>query len=103
MRDADALTISHRVSVGAAAGRHHGKVADGDTRTPTDSQPAEEALVIDLVIRGGTIITASDTFVADVGIRDGKVVQIASDLRGAGPELDATGKLVVPGAVDAHV
>lgn len=59
--------------------------------------------MIDLVIRGGTIITASDTFVADVGIRDGKVVQIAADLRGAGPELDATGKLVVPGAVDAHV
>ncbi len=32
----------------------------------------------DLVIRGGTVATASDTFSADVGIRDGRIVPLAS-------------------------
>ena len=28
----------------------------------------------DTVIRNGTVVTASDTFVSDVGIRDGRIV-----------------------------
>ena len=31
---------------------------------------------MDLIIRGGTIVTAADTFAADIGIAEGKVVQI---------------------------
>ena len=34
---------------------------------------------MDLIIRGGTIVTAADTFVADIGIAGGKVVQIGGD------------------------
>ncbi len=30
----------------------------------------------DLAIRGGTIVTASDTYRADLGIRDGKIAAI---------------------------
>ena len=37
----------------------------------------------DLVIRGGTVATATDTYRADVGIRDGRIVQIAETLSDA--------------------
>lgn len=56
----------------------------------------------DTVIRGGTVVTAADVMRADVGIRDGKIVAIADHLTGGGITLDATGKLVMPGGIDAH-
>lgn len=56
----------------------------------------------DIVIRGGTIVTASDVSRADLGIRDGRIAAIADRLTGAGREIDATGRLVLPGGIDAH-
>ncbi len=56
----------------------------------------------DLVIHGGTLVTASGTSQADLGIRDGAIAVIGQDLRG-GQVLDASGKLILPGAVDPHV
>jgi len=58
----------------------------------------------DLVIRNGTVATAADVFVCDVGIVDGRIVALAAGLGlGAGrQEIDASGKLVLPGGVDAH-
>ncbi|WP_152047400.1 dihydropyrimidinase [Aureimonas psammosilenae] len=58
---------------------------------------------LDLVIRGGTIATASDVFRADVGIRDGRIVQIGEGLGQASQVIDATGRLVLPGGIDSHV
>lgn len=59
---------------------------------------------MDLVIKNGTIITASDTYAADLGIRDGRIVTIGQDLKADGAEVvDAAGKYVLPGAIDAHV
>lgn len=58
--------------------------------------------VCDLAIRGGTIVTAADRFRADLGIRDGRIVQIAEEVTAA-EEIDATGLLVLPGGIDAHV
>ncbi|HSF95864.1 MAG TPA: dihydropyrimidinase [Thermohalobaculum sp.] len=55
----------------------------------------------DLVIRGGTVATASDTFRADVGIRDGRIAALADSLDGH-DVIDATGKLVLPGGIEAH-
>jgi len=57
----------------------------------------------DLVIRGGTVATASDTFFADVGIRDGRIAQLGLDLGRGREEIDATGRLVLPGGIDSHV
>jgi dihydropyrimidinase len=55
------------------------------------------------VISGGTIVTASETYVADVLVEDDKVVAIGTDLAGqADKVIDATGKLVMPGAIDVH-
>ena len=55
----------------------------------------------DLVIRGGTVVTASDEFRADVGVRAGRVAALGEGLRGE-RELDAGGLLVMPGGVDTH-
>jgi dihydropyrimidinase len=57
---------------------------------------------LDLAIRGGQIITASATVMADIGIAAGTVVQIGGDFQAA-REIDARGKLLLPGGVDAHV
>ncbi len=57
----------------------------------------------DLIIKGGTVATASDVVLCDVGIKDGKVTRLADSLDGAGAEvIDATGKLVLPGGIDSH-
>ncbi len=56
----------------------------------------------DLVIRGGTIVTEAMHAVADIGIRGETVAQMGNDLRGE-REIDANGKLVLPGGIDAHV
>lgn len=56
----------------------------------------------DLIIRGGTVATASDTFRSDVGITGGKIVALGSALGLAKKTIDASGKLVLPGGIDAH-
>lgn len=56
----------------------------------------------DLVIRGGTIVTASETYAADIGISGESIAEIGADLHGA-REIDANGLFVMPGGMDAHV
>ena len=56
----------------------------------------------DLVISGGTVATASDTFKADVGISDGRIVAMAERLEGGARTIDATGRLVLPGGIEGH-
>ena len=57
----------------------------------------------DLVIRNGTVIdgSASDPFEADVGIIGDTIVAVGQGMSGA-EEIDARGRLVVPGFVDIH-
>jgi dihydropyrimidinase len=57
----------------------------------------------DTVIRHGTIATASETFRADVGIKDGRIVAIGESLVDANDTVDAAGKFVLPGGIDSHV
>src|SRR5262249_22913599 len=56
----------------------------------------------DLVIRGGTVVTAADTTVCDIGIRDGVVATLGQGLPAGAREIDASGKLVLPGGIDSH-
>ena len=56
---------------------------------------------LDLVIRGGTVVTAEKSWRADVGIEGEKIAQIGSGLSGT-KVIDATGKLVMPGGIDSH-
>ncbi|MEM1287664.1 MAG: dihydropyrimidinase [Pseudomonadota bacterium] len=57
----------------------------------------------DLAVRGGTVVTASDTMKADVGIKDGKIVALSDQITDAAEQIDATGLLVLPGGIDSHV
>ena len=57
----------------------------------------------DLIISGGTVATASDTFKADVGIRGGRIAALADGLTGAAQTIDAKEHLVLPGGIDSHV
>src|SRR5690242_20415479 len=56
----------------------------------------------DLVICGGTVATAADTFECDVGIKDGVVATLGKQLASGVREIDASGKLVLPGGIDSH-
>lgn len=58
---------------------------------------------LDLAIRGGRVVTAGSDGPADVGVLDGRVVQIGATVGRARRTVDATGCLVLPGAIDAHV
>ncbi|MEM8972853.1 MAG: dihydropyrimidinase [Pseudomonadota bacterium] len=56
----------------------------------------------DLVVSGGTVVTASDVFRCDVGIKDGRIASLGHGLEGAGV-IDASDRLVLPGGIDSHV
>lgn len=56
----------------------------------------------DLLIRGGTVATAVDTFDTDIAVRNGRIVALGHDLGAATREIDAAGMLVLPGGIDAH-
>jgi len=56
----------------------------------------------DLVIRGGTVATTSDAFEADVAVRGESIVAVGQGLGPGTREIDARGKLVLPGGIDSH-
>ncbi|USG68114.1 dihydropyrimidinase [Brevibacillus ruminantium] len=54
-------------------------------------------------IRGGTVVTAADTYQADVLIEGEQVVAIGHQFSGEGAEeIDASGCYVLPGGIDPH-
>ncbi|HEX3021799.1 MAG TPA: dihydropyrimidinase [Lachnospiraceae bacterium] len=58
---------------------------------------------MDLIFKNGTIVTPSETFVADLGVEGEKIVAIGSNLSTEGAKvIDATGKYILPGAIDVH-
>jgi dihydropyrimidinase len=57
-------------------------------------------VAFELVIRGGRL--AESGAVADIAIQDGRIAQIGGEMHAA-RELDASGMLLLPGGVDAHV
>ncbi len=59
----------------------------------------------DLVVAGGTVVTASRSFAADVAITDGRIEAVAAGLANQYRNVEtmnAGGLLVLPGAVDVH-
>ena len=58
----------------------------------------------DTIIRNGSVVTATDTYVADVAIANGKIAAIGANLptENATQVLDASSKLVMPGGIDVH-
>jgi len=60
-------------------------------------------MTTEIAIRGGTLIDGSGApgVRADLGISDGRIVEIAEQVSGT-KEIDAAGRLVVPGFIDIH-
>ncbi len=56
----------------------------------------------DLVVRGGTVVTASDTMRCDVGVAGERIAALGADLGPGVREIDAAGAYVLPGGVDSH-
>ena len=59
----------------------------------------------DVVVRGGTIVdgTGIPRYKSDIGVKDGKVARISGKIPAGGArEIDASGCIVAPGAVDLH-
>ena len=60
----------------------------------------------DMIIRNGTVVDGTGglpAYRADLAVKDGKIVMISGRIKGtAKKELDATGCVVAPGAVDLH-
>ena len=57
---------------------------------------------LDLVVRHARVATAADVFDCDIGIAAGRIVALAQGLPAAAREIDAAGRIVTPGGVDAH-
>lgn len=57
---------------------------------------------MDLILRNAKAMTAGGPSLVDIGIRDGRIVQMGGAMS-ARREIDASGRIVTPGGVDAHV
>jgi len=59
---------------------------------------------LDLLVRGGAVITSDTVSIADVAVSDGKIVEVTPEIPGTAREvIDARGLHVLPGVVDVHV
>jgi N-acyl-D-amino-acid deacylase len=60
--------------------------------------------MLDLIVKGGTVYdgTGAPSYGADVGVRDGLIVEIGSIGETAAVVVDADGAVVTPGFVDVH-
>ena len=59
---------------------------------------------LDLVVRGGKLVMPGGIVRADLGVMRGKIVRVAPEIsEAANATLDAKGRYVFPGIIDAHV
>jgi dihydropyrimidinase len=78
-------------------------VAPDITKFRVYSRMAGGLLTVSTLIRSVTIITAEDTFSADILIEGEKIAAVGGALHAPGAQvIEATGKLVLPGGVDPH-
>jgi dihydropyrimidinase len=56
----------------------------------------------DLVVRNSLVVTASSRATVDIGVAGGRVAAIGRGLGPGGEEIDAAGKIVLPGGIDSH-
>ena len=58
----------------------------------------------DLLVKNGTVVSSTESFPADVAVKDGKITAILAPLSGAEAKtvVDATGKYIIPGIIDCH-
>ncbi|HXJ11209.1 MAG TPA: amidohydrolase family protein [Candidatus Limnocylindrales bacterium] len=79
-------------------------LAGGSLRTPTIPRSAAEEGAFDVVISGGRVMDPESGLdaVRNVGIRDGKIVEISEKTLQGKQSIDAHGLVVAPGFIDLH-
>ncbi|HEX2862394.1 MAG TPA: allantoinase AllB [Lacunisphaera sp.] len=69
-----------------------------ETLTPSEPE------TLDLIVRGGRLVLPEGVHDAELGILAGKIVRVATEIADrTHAELDAAGRYVFPGIIDAHV
>jgi N-acyl-D-glutamate deacylase len=65
---------------------------------------AQTSEPFDLVIRGGRVMDPETGFdrIANVGVKDGRIVAITAEPLDGGRQIDAGGHVVAPGFIDTH-
>jgi allantoinase len=59
---------------------------------------------LDLLLRGGTVVSGTEVQPLDIGVADGKIVALQAGLQASSrEEIDARGLHILPGVIDAHV
>ena len=70
----------------------------------TTKPPEEPSNRLDLIVRGGKVVTPEGVIRADLGILRGKIARISASIaEDAATTLNANGRYVFPGIIDAHV
>src|SRR5258706_11031912 len=61
-------------------------------------------MAFDTLITNGTVATATDTYIADIAVENGRITAIGASLprENAKRVIDAKGKFVFPGGIDVH-
>ena len=57
----------------------------------------------DLIIRGARVVSASGATLCDIGIRNGRIATLGSDIGTADEIVEANGLIAMPGGIDSHV
>src|SRR5687767_8273280 len=57
---------------------------------------------LDIAIRNAHVVTASETRRCEIGIRGGRIAELAERVGPAAQDIDAAGRVVTPGGVDGH-
>lgn len=61
-------------------------------------------MAFDYIFKGGKVVEPHQVSLCDIAVKDGKIVQIAPEIVSEGvPTVELEGKIVLPGAIDAHV
>ncbi|AOS44292.1 Allantoinase [Lacunisphaera limnophila] len=69
-----------------------------ETLTPVEPE------TLDLIVRGGRVVTPDGIHAVELGLLEGRIVRVAESITDpTHAELDAAGRYVFPGIVDAHV
>lgn len=58
--------------------------------------------MFDLTVRRGTVVTPEGVEVIDIGVQDGRIAAISANLPAGIEDVDASGRMVLPGGVDSH-